>query len=176
MFYTIGMKAKSSDHPESSWQKTPVANLVRHVQSSNYYARIRVRGKLIWKSLKTDRISVAKLRLGDFHKEERQRAAAQTAIARGKMTFGEALTAYEKRVQEDPNLKPKTKEYSTFRIKALLKSWPSLKNTDVSKISRSECESWGLTNAKNVSSSSHNYTVSLLRRVSACNASSVPAT
>jgi hypothetical protein len=26
-----------------------VANLARHVQLSNYYARIRVRGKLIWK-------------------------------------------------------------------------------------------------------------------------------
>jgi hypothetical protein len=76
MFYTIRMKANSSNNTDSRWQKTPMANLVRHVQSGNYYARIRVRGKLIWKSLKTDRISVAKLRLGDFHKEERQRAAA----------------------------------------------------------------------------------------------------
>ena len=29
-------------------QKTSAANLARHVQSENYYARIRVRGKLIW--------------------------------------------------------------------------------------------------------------------------------
>jgi hypothetical protein len=57
-----------------------VAKLVRHIQSGNYYARIRVRGKLIWKSLKTDRISVAKLRLGCFHKEQRQLAAARTAV------------------------------------------------------------------------------------------------
>ncbi|HZM01929.1 MAG TPA: hypothetical protein VFC44_02800 [Candidatus Saccharimonadales bacterium] len=42
-----------------------MANLVRHGQSGKYYARIRVRGKLIWKSLKTDRISVAKLRLAE---------------------------------------------------------------------------------------------------------------
>src|SRR5450755_4786215 len=82
MFYTIGMKANSSERKSSPWQKTPVANLIRHVQSGNYYARIRVRGKLIWKSLKTDRISVAKLRLGDFHKEERQRASAQAASTR----------------------------------------------------------------------------------------------
>jgi len=75
-----------------------VANLVRHVQSGNYYARIRVRGKLIWKSLKTDRISVAKLRLGDFHKEERQRAAAQTAVALGKMKFADARQTYRKRL------------------------------------------------------------------------------
>jgi hypothetical protein len=41
-----------------------------------------MRGKLIWKSLKTDRTSAGKLRLGDFHKAERQPAAAQTAVAR----------------------------------------------------------------------------------------------
>ena len=106
MFYTIGMKTNSSENTESRWQKTPVANLVRHVQSGNYYARIRMRGKLIWKSLKTDRISVAKLRLGDFHKEERQRAAAQAAVSRGKMTFGDALAAYQQKLQNDPNIKP----------------------------------------------------------------------
>jgi hypothetical protein len=51
------MKSNSSDNTDARWQKTPVTNLVRHVQSGNYYARIRVRGKLIWKSLKTDRIN-----------------------------------------------------------------------------------------------------------------------
>jgi hypothetical protein len=39
------------------------ANCVRRILSGNHYAQIRVRGKLIWKSLKTDRISVAKSRL-----------------------------------------------------------------------------------------------------------------
>ena len=165
MFYTIGMKAISSERKGSPWQKTPVANLVRHVQSGNYYARIRVRSKLIWKSLKTDRISVAKLRLGDFHKEERQRAAAVTAVARGKMTFGDALATYQQKLQADPNIKPKTKEYYEFRIKALLESWPDLQNKDVSKITRAECEAWSLTNGKEVSSSSHNHTVSILRHV-----------
>lgn len=165
MFYTIGMKTNSSENTDTRWQKTPVANLVRHVQSGNYYARIRVRGKLIWKSLKTDRVSVAKLRLGDFHKEERQRAATQAAVARGKMTFGDALEAYRQKLQNDPNFKPKTKEYYEFRIKALLGSWPDLKGKDVSRISRSECESWSIANAKDASSSSHNHTIGILRHV-----------
>ena len=94
-----------TDNTEQRWQKTPVANLVRHVQSGNYYARIRVRGKLIWKTLKTDRISVAKLRLSDFHKEERQRADAHKAVARGKMTFGQALETYRERLKGDQSLK-----------------------------------------------------------------------
>src|SRR5574340_951666 len=44
------MKINSFENKDPRWQKTPVANLVLHVQSGNYYARIRVRGKLIWKS------------------------------------------------------------------------------------------------------------------------------
>jgi hypothetical protein len=94
-----GMNGNSSGKIELRWQKTPVANLVRHVQSGSYYAQIRVRGKLIWKSLKTDRISVAKLRPGDFHKEERQRAAAHQAVARGRMNFSDALQTYRERLK-----------------------------------------------------------------------------
>jgi len=105
------------------------------------------------------------LRLGDFHKEERQRASALAAVARGKMSFGDALATYQQKLRNDPNIKPKTKEYYEFRIKALLESWPDLKGKDVSKISRSECESWSITNAKATSSSSHNHTVSILRHV-----------
>jgi hypothetical protein len=67
---------RSIHYTASRRQKTPVANLVRHVQSGKYYARIHLQGKLIWKSLKTDRVSVAKLRLSDFHKEEWQCAGS----------------------------------------------------------------------------------------------------
>ena len=98
------MNASSLNNTDSRWQKTPVANLVRHVQSGSYYARIRVRGKLIWKTLKTDRKSVAKLRLGDFRKEERQRAAAQPAVEQGKMTFGDASATHQQKLQHDPRL------------------------------------------------------------------------
>lgn len=159
------MKTNSSDTTDPRWQKTPVANLVRHIQSGNHYARIRVRGKLIWKSLKTDRISVAKLRLSDFHKEERQRAAVNKSVARGKMTFGDAVTVYQQQRKNDPNIKPGTVEYDDYRIKALLESWPDLKGKDVSKITALNCKSWSEQNAKKVSSSSHNHTVGILRRI-----------
>jgi len=42
--------------------------------SRTYFARIRIKGKLIVKSLKTDSIAVAKLRLADLEKDERQAA------------------------------------------------------------------------------------------------------
>ena len=88
---------------------------MRHVSSGNYYARIRVRGKLIWKTLKTDRIGVAKLRLSDFHKEERHRADAHKAVARGKMTFGQAVATYRERLKDDQSLKDRSKTYREER-------------------------------------------------------------
>jgi len=159
------MKTNSSDDVELRWQKTPVANLVRHVQSGNYYARIRVRGKLIWKSLKTDRISVAKLRLGDFHKEERQRAAAQTAVARGKMTFADALQTYRERLKGDHSLKDRSKSYREERITALLKSWPDLNQMDIAQISKTDCLTWAADFGKTASSSAFNNTAGTLRLV-----------
>lgn len=159
------MKTNSSEDKEQRWLKTPVANLVRHVQSGNYYARIRVRGKLIWKSLKTDRISVAKLRLGDFHKEERQRAAAQTAVARGKMTFADALQTYRERLKGDQSLKDRSKTYREERITALLKSWDDLNQTDVAQISKSDCLDWAARFGKTSSPSAFNNTVGTLRLI-----------
>lgn len=142
-----------------------MANLVRHVQSGNYYARIRVRGKLIWKSLKTDCISVAKLRLGDFHKEERQRAAAQTAVARGKMTFADALQTYRERLKGDNSLKNRSKSYREERIVALLKSWPDLNQADIAQISKADCLTWVGQFGKSASPSAFNNTAGTLRLV-----------
>jgi hypothetical protein len=57
------------------WQKTQFSNLIRYMPSGTYFARLRVNGKLIRKTLKTDVLSVAKLRLADFEKFERQSGA-----------------------------------------------------------------------------------------------------
>ena len=159
------MKVTSADKSNSLWQKTPVANLMRHKSSGNYYARIRVGGKLIWKSLKTDTMSVAKLRLGDFHKQERQRADAQTAVSRGKMTFGDALQTYRERLKGDHSLKQRSKNYREERITALLKSWPDLKQTDVSKISKSDCLTWAGEFGESASPTAFNNTIGTLRMV-----------
>ena len=159
------IKGDQSNHTKSPWQKTPVANLVRHVQSGNYYARIRVRGKLIWKSLKTDRICVAKLRLSDFHKEERQRSAAHSAVARGKMVFSQALETYRERLTGDQPLKDRSKVYREERISALLRSWPELQATDVAQISKADCLSWAARFGQKASPSAFNNTVGTLKLV-----------
>ncbi len=150
---------------ESVWQKTPYVNLLRYKPSQVYFARFRVKGKLIRRSLKTNHITVAKLRLADLEKCEQQKAHSANAVANGKMTFGDALAVFKTRVESSPALKPRTREYITYRISALLKSWPGLAEKDVSRITNTECLEWGMRNASRNSSSSHNYTVSILRRV-----------
>lgn len=63
------------------------------------------------------------------------------------MTFGDALAVFKTRVQSNPALKPRTKEYCVYRIAALLKSWPGLAEKDVSRITNAECLDWSLKNA-----------------------------
>ena len=64
-----------------------------------------MRGKLIRKSLKTDALTVAKLRLADMEKAGRQSAESQTNVTRGKMTFGEVVEIYRQRITGDVSLK-----------------------------------------------------------------------
>ena len=124
---------------DSDWIETPFANLVRYKPSQTYFARIRVQGKLIRRSLKTTVLSVAKLRLADLEKNERGSAASREAVAEGKMTFGDCLEVFKTRLESDPKAKPNTKEYYRYRIQALLESWPELADLNVSRITRAQC-------------------------------------
>ena len=128
--------------PKGLWLKTPFANLIRYVPSGIYFSRIRVRGKLIRRSLKTTSLTVAKLRLGDLEKVERQRVEIQGAVQNGNLRFGDALAIFRGRLQKDAALKPRTKEFREERISALLKSWPGLEQIEIRKISKQDCLSW----------------------------------
>ena len=117
------MKTNGTAH---RWVKAPVANLVRYVPSGTYFARVRVGGKLILKSLRTDKISVSQLRLNDLIKEERGKLEARAEATKGRMTFGEALNLYHTQLEGNPALKPTSKLFRRICIEALLKSWPRL--------------------------------------------------
>ena len=89
---------ESQTESKSLWQKTPVSNLVRYVPSGILFARMKVKGKLIRRSLKTKTITVGKLRLSDMEKQERQMAESASSLSEGKMTFGDALEIYRQRL------------------------------------------------------------------------------
>lgn len=147
------------------WQKTSFANLVRYAPSGMYFCRIRVQGQLIRKSLKTDVLSVAKLRLTDEEKKHRQLAQRQQAIQRGRgqMTFGDALEIYRARLRANPDIKSKTKDYYEQRLVSLLRTWPGLEKTNVRDLSKQTCLDWAA--RYEGSSTAFNNTALVLRAV-----------
>ncbi len=126
---------------------------------------MKVAGKLIRQSLETDKISVAKLRLDDLQTRERKTAVTRQEIAKGKMTFGDALGIYRERIRGDTSLKPRTKSYYEERIRTLLKSWVDLERMDIRKVSETDCKNWSAKFAPQISSTAYNHTISILRQV-----------
>ena len=163
------MKRKNSDlqpdECESSWQKTPYANLVRYAPSGRYFARIRVGGKLIRQSLKTKVLSVAKLKLADLEKQERAKLEGRQRLTEGKAFFRDLVKEYLERLDGNPNLKPRTKEYYKERLAAMLKSWPGLNDMDVRKLTEDDCRQWASRYAKQASSTNFNNTLIVLRAI-----------
>lgn len=149
--------------PESLWQKTPVSNLVRYRPSGTLFARVRIKGKLIRRSLKTKVLSIGKLRLADLEKAERQTAEHAIECVGGKMTFGHALAIFRSRLHGDASLKARTKAHREERIAAILRSWPALEKTDVRKLTKQDCLQWAV--GYQTSAVNFNKTVQTLRAI-----------
>lgn len=148
---------------------------MRH-RSGVYYARLYSGGKEQWKSLKTELLEVAKARLREFAGENKDTVAAGDALTRGRMTFGEAATAFLERLKSSglglkgkrSNRKRITESSIHYReqtVKALLKSWPELTTIDVRKISDSDCERWAEKFAAQYSATRYNGTLDSLKHV-----------
>lgn len=157
------MKAPKTESA-SVWTKAPVANLVRYEPSGIYFARAKVRGKLIRKSLETNVLSVAKLRLADVLNTENKASAPSTKII-GKMLFSDALALFKERQRLATDIKQSTKDYNERAAVDLLKTWPGLELMDVKRITRFECLEWRAKFGKMYSSTVTNGTLSILRRV-----------
>jgi hypothetical protein len=111
---------------EKVWQTTAMQNLVRYGPSGTYFARFRVGGKLVWKSLKTATFSVAKQRLPDTLRDDRSKLESFTAFADGKMTVADAAEVYLQKVRASVLLKPRSKDYRKMMIDFIRRSWPAV--------------------------------------------------
>ena len=158
------MKPQAAE-PDKDWQKTQYSNLIRYVPSGTYYARLRVKGKLIRKSLKTDLISVAKLRLSDLEKAEREAAERQKETSQGKMTFGQALNTYRDQSEASHLLKPASKKYRKEMLIAISKSWPGVEAMDIRKVSEADCKAWSLRFGNDYSPSRYNSALGILKGI-----------
>ena len=161
---TVSVKAENSK-TKGLWTKAPVANLVRYEPSGIYFVRAKVRGKLVRKSLDTNVLSVAKQRLGDVIDAEHRSVAPRSAKIVGKMTFSAGLDIFQQRQKQDPELKPRSIEYNERTAECLLKTWPTLAETDMKKITKEECMDWRARFGQKYSATVTNGALSILRRV-----------
>lgn len=148
-----------------TWGKTKTQCLVRHCASGTYYARARVGGKLVWKTLETDLFTVAKTRLPEVLRDIRKGAHAQAALTAGYATFNEAAEVYLSNVERKVDLKPRSVDYQREIVQALLKSWPELRTVKLKAITADRCMDWASQYATKVSPSRFNNTVDALRKV-----------
>ena len=150
--------------PTKTWERTRLQNLVRH-KSGRYYARAFAGGKEVWKSLKTSHFSVAQAKLAEFLKEHRERVSNGNGEVSAKMTFGEAAAIHLRNLDDNLSIKPRTRDYWRECLAALQKSWPGLNETEVRKITQTDCKEWARAYRKTVSPTRYNNTVSVLRHV-----------
>ena len=103
------------------------------------------------RALKTDRITVAQLRLGDLEKEERKKAEKGQLLVKGKVLFEAALQAYREKGFRPATpmnkkgaraLKPAAVAYYEQRAKALLASWSELAKMEINKLTERGCVEW----------------------------------
>jgi integrase len=147
------------------WQKTQYSNLIRYVPSGTYYARVRVVGKLIRKSLKTDVLTVAKLRLADLEKSEREAVESRDSANKGRMTFGDCVAIFKTQTETSSLLKPSAKHYRYEVLDSIGKSWPGIEGRDVRRFSASECNTWAARFSSHYSSTRYNGALGILRAV-----------
>lgn len=160
-FYGVGMNTATAP---KFWEKTRLNNLVRHT-NGRYYARLYVRGKEIWKSLKTTHFSVAEAKLAELQKEHRKTRTREIEPGNAKMTFAQASTVHMKKLEERPTIKNSTKEYWREIEAAVLKSWPELAGKEVRRIAPESCQDWAVRYTKTVSGTRYNNSVSFVRHV-----------
>ena len=122
---------------------TQVPNLLKG-ENGTYYARVRVHGKLIWRSLETESFTVAKLRLADKVTELRSAAGAAAAEINvsPKITFGEATELYKAEINAHPRLKPAAKKFRLRSEKTLRRTWPALFDMELRRITPEACKAW----------------------------------
>lgn len=148
----------SKDGRWRSFSKVP--HLLQYVSSGTYYARLKIEGKIIRRSLNTDVFTTAKLRLLDFLKNQKERPSAATAP-----TFAEARQIYEQQLDSDPSIKPQSRRYRRWCIRKLELSWPQLKDLRLDEIGSEACREWASKLSREIACHYYNNTIATLRLI-----------
>jgi len=154
-------KREANLSKDGQWRSFPkVPHLLQYVRNGNYYARIKVNGKIIRESLKTGVWTTAKLRLTDFlrrHQEARGTVAPPT--------FSEAVESFKRDLENNSAIKPQSKQYRLWCLQKLERSWPGLVDLRLDQITEDACKEWAAKLQKEIACHYYNNTIGTLKQV-----------
>src|ERR1700739_4833020 len=93
------------------WVPTSVQHMYRNRDSGRYYSRAYVQGKEVWRSLKTDVFTVAKLRLAKELAAAGRSKRTAAALTGGKGEIRHAIAEYERQLDDNVESKPSSIHY-----------------------------------------------------------------
>src|SRR5437870_10375508 len=103
---SLSLSKMSPNQVKTGWESSGTQNLIRYRPSRTYFARFKIGRKPFRKSLKTQSLTTAKLRLGDMLRQHRAKIEAGSALQNGKMTFAQAMRHNLEAVHSNVSLKP----------------------------------------------------------------------
>ena len=135
-------------------------NLLQYVSNGNYYGRIKVKGKLIHESLKTDVWTTAKLRLHDFLKKQKEDGDRVKAPQ-----FTKAVAWFKQELDSNTALKPQSKRYRLWCLQKLETSWPEVLELGLDEITDVACKEWAAKLQKKIACHYYNNTIGTLKQI-----------
>jgi len=158
---TLSRKREEHLSKDGQWRSFPkVPHLLQYVSNGNYYARIKINGKIIRESLRTSIWTTAKLRLTDFVKKHQEDRG--TIIL---PTFSEAVEVFKRELEGDSRIKPQSKEYRLWCLRKIQKSWPELWDMHLDQITEQACKEWATKLQKEIACHYYNNTIGTLKQV-----------
>jgi integrase len=122
----------------TQWDGTDIQNLVRHRKSGKFYGRFRVHGKRKFVSLKTNKKTIAKLRLF----EESAKIEKSRHVVGATLKMSDIYHVWRQRNQGDVDASEGTKTAREDHMKRIEKTWPELADKDPATIKLAEIFEW----------------------------------
>jgi integrase len=156
-------RGKREEHLSSDgkWRSFPrVPHLLQYVSNGNYYARIKINGKVIRESLQTGVWTTAKLKLADFLKERLEGRNKTDAPL-----FSEAVEVFRRELENDTAIKPQSRRYRLWCLQKLERTWPGLWQLRLDEITEPACKEWAAKLQKAIACDYYNNTIGTLKQV-----------
>ena len=113
--------------------------LYKNAGSGRYYSRF---GRQGFRALKTDRVSVARLRMADQLRDHKSRIGLYDAAANGDVNMEQVIALYRQATEEDPALGVSTKKDRRISLLRLEKTWPALAGMKPRRVTPAEIAAW----------------------------------